>query len=121
MSETAAGADVNATVQNNSTDATVAASEDPEALTEAIDWVVANAGKGRYRHVDASRIAVWGQSCGGLEAYDVAQDPRVGHVGIFNSGELAANESEAVAGKINKPIFYFLGGPTDIAYLNVSP
>lgn len=101
--------------------ATVETSQNPAALTEAIDWVVANAGQGKYAHVDASRIAVWGQSCGGLEAYSAgAQDGRVGHLGIFNSGQLTEEESLAVASNITKPIFYFLGGPTDVAYENVS-
>lgn len=100
---------------------TVEASENPTALTQAIDWAVANAGRGQYAHVDASRIAVWGQSCGGLEAYIAgAHDDRVGHLGIFNSGQLTEAESAAVAGNMTKPIFYFLGGPTDIAYTNVS-
>jgi hypothetical protein len=35
----------------------------------ALDWVTKNAGKGKWAHIDASRLAVGGQSCGGLEAY----------------------------------------------------
>lgn len=67
-----------------------------ERLTAAIDWVHANAGKGEWEHVDASRIGVWGQSCGGLEAYNASlDDPRVGHMGILNSGLLSAKESRA--------------------------
>ena len=93
--------------------------ENPGALAAAIDWVHANAGKGRWKHIDASRIGVWGQSCGGLEAYSAgAHDPRVGHLGIFNSGQLNASTSSAVAGALKKPIFYLLGGPTDVAYPN---
>lgn len=93
--------------------------ENPEALTAAIDWVYANAGKGYWKHIDASRIGVWGQSCGGLEAYSAGvSDPRVGHLGIFNSGQLNASASSAVAGDLKKPIFYLLGGPTDVAYPN---
>ncbi|CAN8101304.1 unnamed protein product [Discula destructiva] len=117
--ETATADAVNATAgQTDPADATVLAGENPQALVDAVDWVVANAGKGLYAHVDASRIAVWGQSCGGLEAYHLAQDPRVNHLAIFNSGQLVANASEAVADSVTKPIFYFLGGPTDIAYAN---
>jgi dienelactone hydrolase len=92
----------------------------PNALTEAIDWVYENAGKGDWKHIDRSRIGVWGQSCGGLEAYLAGgQDDRVGHLGIFNSGQLTVNASEAIVGKITKPIFYILGGPTDMAYVSV--
>ncbi len=80
----------------------------------------ANAGKGSWQHIDHTRIGVWGQSCGGLEAYSAgAHDDRVSHLGIFNSGQLAANSSKEVAGSIAKPIFYILGGPGDVAYPNV--
>ncbi|KAL4733649.1 hypothetical protein BDV11DRAFT_210046 [Aspergillus similis] len=93
--------------------------QNPAALTEAIDWVYANAGKGDWKHVDRTRIGVWGQSCGGLEAYTAgAHDDRVSHLGIFNSGLLSANESIEFAGGITKPVFYILGGPGDVAYVN---
>lgn len=81
----------------------------------------AHAGRGAWKHVDGTRIGIWGQSCGGLEAYGAGVwDERVGHVGIFNSGELDANRSGAVAGRFRKPVFYVLGGPGDVAYANVS-
>jgi hypothetical protein len=50
-----------------------------------------------------------------LETYDVATDPRVSVVGIFNSGEFGTS---AKSTKVTKPIFYFLGGSSDIAYAN---
>jgi hypothetical protein len=37
----------------------------------AIAWALKNAGQGKYAKVDASLMAVAGQSCGGLEAYDL--------------------------------------------------
>lgn len=83
----------------------------------AIDWVIRNAGQGAYAAVDASKIAVGGMSCGGVEAYDFIQDSRVATIGIFNSGLLGDYDR---ARTITKPIFYFLGGPSDIAYENVS-
>ena len=86
-------------------------------MTDAIDWAVANAGKGAYAAVDASRVAAAGQSCGGIEAYAQASDPRVATIGIFNSG-LLTNYTSIADDK--KPTFYFLGGSTDIAYVNVS-
>ncbi|GIZ48520.1 hypothetical protein CKM354_001157400 [Cercospora kikuchii] len=96
-----------------------ASDQNPAALTEAIDWVHANAGKGDWKHVDASRIGVWGQSCGGLEAYSAGvDDPRVSHLGIFNSGQLNATASTTMAGRLKKPVFYVLGGPDDVAYPN---
>jgi dienelactone hydrolase len=92
----------------------------PERQKAAIDWVMKFAGKGNYTHVDKTRIAVWGQSCGGIETYDNAFDKRVGSIGIFNSGQLNETNSIAFAGKVKKPIFFFLGGPDDVAYPNVS-
>ena len=89
-------------------------------LVESMDWVTKNGGKGNYSHVDPTRIAAWGQSCGGLEALSQAQDSRINHIGVFDSGSLSAAESTSVAGKITKPVFYFIGGSTDVAYPNVS-
>ncbi|KAK4169643.1 Alpha/Beta hydrolase protein, partial [Cladorrhinum sp. PSN259] len=83
-------------------------------LKDAIDWVVKSAGTGKYAAVDATRIAVAGQSCGGVEAYDLATDPRVTSVGILNSGAFSGQQ----AASFKKPTFYFLGGSGDIAYAN---
>lgn len=89
-------------------------------LKEALDWIEKQAGTGEYSHVDISRVAAAGQSCGGLEAYDLAQDARVDTIGIFNSGYLDVNAGASAVPKITKPIFYFIGGSSDIAYANVS-
>jgi hypothetical protein len=35
---------------------------------EAFAWIGKNAGKGKYTKVDKDRVAVAGQSCGGLES-----------------------------------------------------
>jgi len=88
-------------------------------LRQGVDWVTATVkgGAAQYANVDISRIAAAGQSCGATQAYQLAQDPRVTAIGIFNSG--ITNASEPLPTKITKPIFYFLGGPTDIAYKNV--
>ncbi len=89
-------------------------------MTNAINWVTSDATKTKYPAVDSSRIAVAGQSCGGVEAYAVAGDARVSAVGIFNSGLMSEAESNRIAPTINKPIFFFNGGSGDIAYANVS-
>lgn len=79
-----------------------------------------NGGKVQWKHIDRTRVGVWGQSCGGLEAYSAGvQDKRVGHVAIFNSCQLDDKASETVAGSIEKPVFYILGGSTDVAYPHV--
>lgn len=89
-------------------------------MTDAIDWARQNAGQGEWKNVDASRIAVAGMSCGGTEAYAQNQDSRLSAFGIFNSGTLDPSQTDATLGAINVPIFFFLGGPSDIAYENVS-
>ena len=74
-----------------------------------------------YPFLESARIAVAGQSCGGVEAITVANDTRIGALGVFNSGLLTEAESKTVVSAIKgKPVFYFLGGSTDIAYVNVS-
>jgi hypothetical protein len=86
-----------------------------QSMTQALDWAKANAGRGEWAHFDTSRIAAAGQSCGDGEAYGVAKDPRVTQIGVFNSGGMGGS----VKG-FTKPVFYFLGGPKDMAYNNVS-
>ena len=88
-------------------------------LVDAIDWVYANAGKGALATVDKSQLAAVGQSCGGIQAYSASLDPRVTLTGIFNSGLISQGNTKLFE-KLHAPIGYFLGGPTDIAYLNVS-
>jgi hypothetical protein len=56
----------------------------------------------------------------GLLAYEVASDPRISAVGIFNSGALNAGQQKLVP-KFTKPVAYFIGGKSDIAWKNVSP
>jgi dienelactone hydrolase len=90
------------------------------SLTAAADWVDKVAGTGKYAGVDKTRMAISGWSCGGLQAYTVGNDTRFSTIGIFSSGQFTAVDSQAVASRITKPIFYFLGGSSDISYANVS-
>lgn len=92
-----------------------------EQMTQAIDWASVNAGQGEWSNIDATQLAAAGMSCGGTQAYAQNQDSRVTAFGIFNSGTLDPSQTDATLGAINVPIFFFLGGPTDIAYENVSP
>jgi hypothetical protein len=57
-------------------------------LKQAIDWAIAENGRQGskfYGRLDAGKIAVAGQSCGGGLAAQAAADPRVTAVGMFNS------------------------------------
>lgn len=111
----------------------------PEAMVEAVRWVMAAAAEeegfvdqGDVRaHVDGSRIALAGQSRGGLDAYAAAaalkgeeeeeEGGRCGirTVGVFNSGLIFRNATTvAQVEGLQVPVFYFIGGPADIAYKN---
>lgn len=95
-------------------------STNAQTMTASIDWATNNAGQGNWANMDASRIAAAGMSCGGIEAYGNSLDSRVTAMGIFNSGQYDAGGTNANVPPINKPIFFFLGGESDIAYGNVS-
>jgi dienelactone hydrolase len=110
----------------------------PQALTKAIDWAEKKTSDPKWAHIDLARVAVAGQSCGGTMAYAVEGDKRIRALGIFNSGNFgkSAAPKGGMFGKLNggkgmlmvqsdvtkftKPVFYFLGGPKDMAYANVS-
>jgi hypothetical protein len=99
-------------------------------LSDAINWAIAqNNDKSSqyYNKIDIKKIAVSGMSCGGLQALEIAPDPRVTTVVICNSGILA-NPGSGMAGmpnltkdlllKLHSPVIYILGGESDIAYSN---
>lgn len=99
-------------------------------LTDAIDWAIAQnndksspyAGK-----LDIKKIAVAGMSCGGLQALEVAPDPRLTTLVVCNSGILPTPNggmpgmpplTKDQLAKIHTPTLYLLGGESDIAYNN---
>ena len=98
-------------------------------LTEAIDWALAEnqrTGSPYFGRIDPALIAYSGWSCGGLQALQVAKDPRVKTLVLHNTGVF--NESprtipgmdirKDVLQTIHTPAIYILGGPKDIAYEN---
>ena len=99
-------------------------------LTEAINWAIAqnNDEASQYHQkLETKKIAVAGMSCGGLQALEVATDPRVTTAMICNSGILG-NPGGGRFGmppltkdhlaKLHGPTLYLLGGDSDIAYKN---
>jgi len=94
-----------------------------------LTWALAENGRkgSLYRgHIDPKQTAVAGHSCGGLQALEVARDPRIHAVLIHNSGVFADGSnpiagitvSKALLKGIHTPIVYFLGGQGDIAFPN---
>jgi dienelactone hydrolase len=99
-------------------------------LTEAVDWALAEnqrAGSPYFGRIDPAQIAYSGWSCGGLQALQVAKDPRVKALVIHNTGVLNDGPNSTIPGMnvgkdvlktLHTPILYIQGGPTDIAYAN---
>jgi uncharacterized protein (DUF779 family) len=73
-------------------------------------------------------IAVSGHSCGGLQALQVAGDPRISAVIVHNSGVFADGSNpisgmtvdKSLLGTLHTPVLYILGGPGDVAFPNGS-
>ena len=104
---------------------------DDAMLIQAIDWAVKENGNRAsrfYDKIDTSKVAVMGQSCGGLQALAVSSDPRVTTTVVMNSGALPADSTSPAlaqtAGnkeslkRLHGPTAYIIGGPSDIAYPN---
>src|SRR5690606_32358751 len=98
-------------------------------LLDAIDWAIAQNADPKspyYQKIDVENIAVSGMSCGGLQTLEVAGDPRITTVGVFNSGVVGngggmpgmPQVTKAQLQKIHAPTLYLLGGESDIAYGN---
>lgn len=98
-------------------------------LTAAIDWALAEnqrAGSPYQGRIDPTQVAASGFSCGGLQALDIAGDPRLKTLVLHNTGVLNAgpsaipgmNVSKDALKNIHTPTIYILGGESDIAYPN---
>lgn len=101
----------------------------PSDLTEAVDWALAEnqrSGSPYFSRIDPNLVAYSGWSCGGLQALQVAKDPRVKTLVIHNSGVLndgpggipGMDVRKDVLQTIHTPVIYIQGGPDDIAYAN---
>ncbi len=101
---------------------------DATGLTAALEWALgqnADPASPYHGRIDPKAVSVSGFSCGGLQALQVAADPRVKTVVIMNSGLFneaspipRMNASKTLLQTVHTPIFYVLGGETDIAYKN---
>jgi hypothetical protein len=98
-------------------------------LTDAVDWALAEnkrAASPYFGRIEPAQIAYSGWSCGGVQALQVAKDPRVKTLVIHNSGVLNSGPTNMTGISVGKdvlqtlhtPVIYIEGGPTDIAYEN---
>ena len=106
-----------------------------ESLVKAIDWAIAEnarTGSPYYGRIDTTKIAVAGQSCGGLQAIAIGADPRVTTVLVLNSGIIRGGiptpdggtrqpagylpASDADLPKLHTPMLYLIGGDKDQAH-----
>ena len=105
---------------------------DYHLLTKAMD-LMAKAVKDEksvfYKAVDMNKVAVMGQSCGGLQALAVSDDARVKTTICLNSGVITPTEEQlqrnlnliidkTALKKLHAPILYLVGGKTDSAFEN---
>ena len=98
-------------------------------MIAALDWILEQnksqesiySGK-----MDVSKVAAMGMSCGGLQAIEISDDPRITTTVVCNSGVLPAPSplrgmpalSKDDLKKFHGPVLYIIGGPSDIAYKN---
>lgn len=107
----------------------------PGQMKVALDWAqreAAREGSPYHGRLDATRMAVMGQSCGGLEAIAAGADARVRTVVVLNSGIIRGGipnpdgtirqprghlpAAEADLAGLHTPTLYLVGGPRDQAW-----
>lgn len=98
-------------------------------LLAALEWVLAqnNSKESDYSgKIAEAKVAAMGMSCGGLQAIEISDDPRITTTVVCNSGVLPSPSplkgmpgltKEALA-NFHAPVLYIMGGPSDIAYKN---
>ena len=93
---------------------------DGTPLVAKLDWIIEENERPCspfYQKLDTSKVAVGGQSCGGLMAIGAASDKRWTTVLVNNSGIINQNQKSLLKG-LHSPVAYFIGGSSDIAYRN---
>lgn len=98
-----------------------------EGQLESIKWALQppNSFDDMRNFIDTSRIALAGQSKGGVRTYEAAaalrDEPRVKTIGLFNSGLMLPRkkDKEMLAG-LKTSLYYFVGDSRDVLYKNAS-
>jgi len=100
-------------------------------LVDAIDWAVRENTRRTSKYfgkLDTTKIAVMGQSCGGVQAVAASVDPRVtitvgwntGLVGPRTTGPIMEDVPKETLEKLHGPVAYFTGDPGDVAHPNAA-
>jgi predicted alpha/beta-hydrolase family hydrolase len=94
----------------------------PQNQIDAMDWLASEEGQEQLQgRADLEKIAVAGQSCGGLEALIAGADPRTKTILAFNTGffeDCALDVCRDELENLHTPVLFVNGGPSDIAYEN---
>jgi predicted alpha/beta-hydrolase family hydrolase len=97
-------------------------SVNPQNQIDAMNWLESEAGIAQLQgRADLTKIAVAGQSCGGLEALIAGADPRTKTVLAFNTGffeDCTLGYCRDELANLHTPVLFVNGGPSDIAYEN---
>lgn len=95
------------------------AGQDGGPLLFALDWARKENERpcSKYYHkLAVDKVAVSGQSCGGIMAINAATDPKITTAFPYNSGLFARDQT--IYDKLHAPMAIFDGGSDDIAYAN---
>jgi dienelactone hydrolase len=101
-------------------------------LIDALNWIIEqnnNKASMYFDKIDIKKVAVMGQSCGGLQAIEVSSDPRITTTVVCNSSVLNSGPgssslpgmpavSKDMLQQYHGPVMYLLGGKEDIAFAN---
>lgn len=95
-----------------------------EMMYEAMDWIIrqnADESSEYYGCIDVDNIAAGGQSCGGAQVMNVADDLRFKTYLMYNTGIGDMEMNGCSAKKLvnfHSPVLYIIGDDEDVAYAN---
>jgi hypothetical protein len=88
-------------------------------MVASVDWAL-GVGATKFGDIDPEKITTMGHSCGGLEAMSVAyHDSRVKLMVLLNIAIFQDNKRYLLK-ELKVPVAWFVGGPTDMGFSNVS-
>lgn len=98
---------------------------DEKGQISAVEWAqkTTENSKDIRKHIDTSRIALAGQSKGGVHTYRAAdtlqQNPALKTIALFNAGLMRPRPGDIkMLRRLKVPIYYFTGDDRDVLYRN---